>query len=332
MAARCSKRKQALSCGLAIARSRSTMRPNGAKSTRSTSLRISSRLDPFQRQRLRWILALLRPRQSPAIGQTRGRTGRSQEGFPMVAVDLDNVIVRGQASMIHMDYAARLLLRWNNGLLAVSGHMVDTAGARVPLESTAAPMILLLTRVTAHASAGMARVRLGSSGSYPFILNRNARNCVFIVDDSQPHFDFINYPVASDATANGLDRSVFDSVDEALDRDNGNGSFAGERLRNPLRLSGSSNAYWVDPMRRDPLLRMTMSDGELRQTEIGALDLGDSAWVDEVTPRWTVQWQTGNLPTMSMSSRRPEDYRQSQSPGPGFEEDSLPPLPVITEF
>lgn len=265
--------------------------------------------------------------------QPSGQPGRrGQDGFPMVAVDLDNVIVRGQASMIHMDYAARLLLRWNNGLLAVSGRMVDTAGARVPLEPTAAPMILSLTRVTAHASSGIARVRLGSSGSYPFVINRNARNCVFIIDDSQPHFDFVNYPVASGAIASGLERTGFDGIEDMITADTSNRPYADDRSLGPLRLGGSSNAYLVDPMRSDPLLRMTMSNGELKVSEVSALAATDLAWVDEVMPRWTVQWQAGNLPMMSMSSRRPEDYRQSQSPSPGFEEDSLPPLPVITEF
>lgn len=235
---------------------------------------------------------------------SRNNINRDQDLFPMVAIDFDNVIVRGQATMIHMDYAAKLWLRWNNGLLAVSGRMIDTAGAPEPLSSSVGPMILLMTRVTAHAASGICRVRLGASGSYPFSINRSARNCVFIVDGSLPHFDFVNFPVSEDA----------------------------ESRSQELRLGGSSNVYIVDPLRTDPLLRMTMSDGEVRVSEMDSLATGELNWADESPPRWKVVWAAGDLPTLSMSSRRPSDYRQNESPTPGFEEESLPALPVIAEF
>ena len=234
----------------------------------------------------------------------RGDLNREEDSFPMVAIDFDNVIVRGQATMIHMDYAAKLWLRWNNGLLAVSGRMIDTAGAREPLSSSVGPMILLMTRVTAHAESGICRVRLGANGSYPFSINRSARNCVFIVEDSLPHFDFVNFPISADTNSGATE----------------------------LRLGGSSNVYVVDPLRTDPLVRMTMSDGEVRVTEVNALATSELDWADESPPRWNVVWEAGALPTVSMSSRRPSDYRQDQSPTPGFEEDSLPTLPLIAEF
>ncbi len=51
------------------------------------------------------------------------------ESFPLVWVELNNVVIRGQMSMLHMDYAAKLWLFWDNGLLAVNQYMIDTAGA-----------------------------------------------------------------------------------------------------------------------------------------------------------------------------------------------------------
>jgi serine/threonine-protein kinase len=227
-----------------------------------------------------------------------------QDIFPMVAIDFDNVIVRGQATMVHMDYAAKLWLRWNNGLLAVSGRMIDTAGTREPLPTSVGPMILLMTRVTTHAASGICRVRLGASGSYPFSINRSARNCVFIVDDSLPHFEFVNHPISKDV------------------------DFGSQELR----LGGYSNVYVSDPMRTDPLMRMTMSDGEVRVSKMESLANSELDWADESQPRWNVVWASGELPSLSMSSRRPSDYRQDQNPNPGFEEDSLPLLPAITEF
>ena len=142
-------------------------------------------------------------------GQSTGqRTGQrtwasrsrppKEDTFPIVAIDFDNVIVRGQITMIHMDHAAKLWLRWDNGLLAVSGRLLDTAGVRAALPPSVGPCQLLLTRVTAHAASGICRVRLGSHGSHPFTINRSARNSVFVVDSSLPHFDVINYPAPLD--------------------------------------------------------------------------------------------------------------------------------------
>jgi serine/threonine-protein kinase len=289
--------------------------------------------NPAQRGEVYAIDVITDPQRSTA---DEFRDIRDQDGFPMVAIDFDNVIVRGQATMIHMDYAAKLWLRWNNGLLAVSGRMIDTAGAREPLSPSVGPMILLMTRVTAHAASGICRVRLGASASFPFMINRSARNCVFIVDGSLPHFDFVNYPVSGNANLDVKEMRVGERPSSDLlggvARQSTAMQNSGSRSVGPLRLGGSSNVYVVDPMRTDPLLRMTMANGEVRISEMESLATNELAWADESPPRWNVVWAAGKLPMISMSSRRPSDYRQDQFPTPGFEEESLPSLPVIAEF
>jgi serine/threonine protein kinase len=79
----------------------------------------------------------------------RDETQRDDEMLPLVALELNDVIVRGQMTMIHMDYAAELRLQWINGLVAVSDRLIDTSGARVEPPLTA-PIQLSLTQVTAH--------------------------------------------------------------------------------------------------------------------------------------------------------------------------------------
>ena len=210
------------------------------------------------------------------------------DGFPLVSVELNNVIVRGQMSMLHMDYGAELWLYWDNGLLAVSRHLVDTAGSRV---EPSRPMLLWLSRVTAHASSGLVRMRVGVSGPYPVPIDRDARKSVFVVDSGAPHFDVTGV----------------ESVDPSL-----------------LRLRGSSNAYLVESGRDDPLLRMVAVDGETVWASMS--DFADAApiWEDETSPRWSVEWENQGLPDRPESRRTPADYRQNDLAPPGFDEMSLP--------
>ena len=52
---------------------------------------------------------------------TPNRSGDLSTGDPEVQIELNNVIVRGEITMLHMNEAATLDLDWDNGLLAVSG-------------------------------------------------------------------------------------------------------------------------------------------------------------------------------------------------------------------
>ena len=113
-----------------------------------------------------------------------------REALPLVAIELNNVIVRGQMTMIHMDYATELQLHWDNGLLAITERMLDTGGSRVRPPVTAPPMLLSLTRLTAHAPLGLLRMRLGAA-EYPMEIDRESRSSVFIVDAGIPHVDIV---------------------------------------------------------------------------------------------------------------------------------------------
>ena len=57
-------------------------------------------------------------------------SGGATAGEPEVQIELNNVVVRGEITMLHMDEAAKLGLDWDNGLLAVSGSMIETGGTQ----------------------------------------------------------------------------------------------------------------------------------------------------------------------------------------------------------
>jgi hypothetical protein len=222
-----------------------------------------------------------------------GFVSRDDSVLPLVAIELNSVIVRGQIGMIHMDYAAELQLNWDNGLLAISEPMIDSAGARVAPAPTARPIQLWLTRLTAHTPKGLLRMRVGVSGAYPVSVDRFARSSVFVVDVGVPHFEF-----------RGLESLPSDS--------------------SLLQLSGTTNAYDTDPTLAEPVLMVWASQGESEMTRFNSLV---SRWPDEVSPRWSVYWSEVRFSDAPMSRRTPADYSQRGSVRSGFDEKLLPILP-----
>lgn len=219
------------------------------------------------------------------------------EAFPLVRLKLNNVSVRGQMTMLHMDYATRLMLSWENGLLAITQNMVDTAGARQQPTDESEKITLSLTRVTAHAPEGIVRMRVGVSGAFPLVIDRTAFNSVFVVNPETPHFEFA-----------GL-RSL-------------------EKLQPLLRLQGASNAYMVEPTLADPMLILSTFDGDIDSTRMSDLASLPPVWAQEDASAWSVQWSAPRLSTAPASQRIPADYRQDGESPPGFDEKYLPNVRV----
>ncbi len=227
------------------------------------------------------------------------RTDDSQDEFPHVWLELNNVVIRGQMTMLHMDYAAKLWLDWDNGLLAVTQRMIDTAGARLEPAAAAGPIRLKLWRVTAHAPEGLFLMRVGVSGAYPVPVDRLAHECVFLVNPGIPHYDF-----------------------------RGLSSLAGLM---PLRLQGASNAYVTDVSLSDPMLRLLTSDEQLELTLMDDILTATPPWAMDKSPRWSVNWQQIPLTEAPANQRSPVDYRQRDESPLGFDEKALPSLPDSSE-
>lgn len=218
--------------------------------------------------------------------------------FPRVSVDMKNVIVRGQVTMLHMDYAAELLLSWKNGLLAITDRMIETAGAFKSPPTSAGPIQITLTRVTAHAPKGIVQMRMGVSGKHPVAIDRFARNCVFFVSPNKPHFEFIdNVPL-----------DLFPPL---------------------LQLRGISNSYVVNQTLADPMLIIEGMDDETEVTRMNDLLTTNLDWVNDNSPLWSVRWTAGRITDDPTSERDPADYRQPIDSVSGFDEKLLPSLPGL---
>ena len=219
----------------------------------------------------------------------------NENALPLVALQLDNAIVRGEASFIRMDYAAALQLVWNNGLLAVSGRMIETAGARRRLTLANSPIQLSLSNVTAEIPLGLLRMRLIPTGSNPVPIERQADQCVFIVDEGQPFVEIT-----------GVDSL---SSDQSL-----------------LKVRGEDNAYVGSPTLTDPLLLLTDRLGDTSVDSMEELASQRRTWIDERRPRWSVRWSSARPRSQTYHRLTPTNYRQDGAIYFGFQEPDLPQI------
>lgn len=227
---------------------------------------------------------------------TPNRSGDLSTGDPEVQIELNNVIVRGEITMLHMNEAATLDLDWDNGLLAVSGSMIETGGKLSGDADIEGRIGLEFWRVTVHAEGGICRMQSTADTTLPAIVDRQARQSVFYVNEDNPHFEFSGFPER----------------------------YQGGEV---LLLRGSSNLYQVGPEFRDVMLRVAPESGIATVTQMMDLEESPPEWVVEKSPRRSssILQKPENWPPAS--KRIPADYRQTDASSQGFTPDSLPTLP-----
>lgn len=227
--------------------------------------------------------------------------------MPLVSIELYNVIVRGQISMLSMDVAAELQLLWENGLLAVSKRMIETGGSSQEPQPKSGSIRLSLQRLTAFTPQGLIQMRLGSGNEYPVEIDRRAEESVFVVSAGSPHVEIT-------------------------------GTLRDDRETPWLRIRGASNAYETDATLSDPLLIVRDAFGQTNTTTMSDLAANDPtnpdylSWADDRTPRWVVRWSDPLPESMPASRMIPADFRQDGSLFAGFQERSLPKMPMQRTF
>ncbi len=244
------------------------------------------------------------PERLPYDRVESGGVSDTSGALPLVSIELSNVIVRGQITMLRMDVAAELQLLWENGLLAVSRRMIEMGGALQPPHPSSGSVRLSLEQLTAITPKGLLQMRMGVSAPYPVEIERRAEECVFVVDTGIPHIELTGIP--------------------RVDRD-----------EIWVRLRGSGNAYDTDTALDDPMLLIRDELGQTRITTMSdILEILENPppWMNERPPRWTVRW-TEQLPESTPSSRwSPRDFRQDGSVVGGFQERTLPRMPMERTF
>jgi eukaryotic-like serine/threonine-protein kinase len=129
-------------------------------------------------------------------------------------VTLERTIARGEASLVSLTDETPLTIRWNQGLLVTSQHLIETGG------SSSEPqyyeqIVLDLDHVTAITRQGLYHLRRGSGKAHQFSVNSYADRCVFVADAGAPLFEMVglSVPPETDELQSTGDGNRFSPVD-----------------------------------------------------------------------------------------------------------------------
>ncbi len=105
-------------------------------------------------------------------------------------INLDRCIARGEASVVWLNDETPLTIRWNQGLLVTTQHLLVTSG------SASEPqyydqIVLDLKNVTAFCREGLYFLRRGPGKAFQFHVNAYAEQCVFVSDTASPLFEMV---------------------------------------------------------------------------------------------------------------------------------------------
>ena len=222
-----------------------------------------------------------------------------RQGTALTFLDLNNVLVRGEATLVVVSGESQLDFAWDNGLLAISGAMIRVGGSAAP-SSGQQRIELTLDQLVVDAEMGLVQMVMDSDQPYPVEVVRNSRKSVFVVRGAKPHV------VISGAG----ETSQFASF---------------------LQLSGTRNAFDSDPTLTDPLVRLVTADGVTQTVPMSDMlsttdSLNDNGtWLREKEPRMSVRWASGDRPQGAWHDRQASQYTIADAATRGFDAQWLPP-------
>lgn len=218
--------------------------------------------------------------------------------LPLVAIELNHVACRGEMSLMRLSDVLQLQFRWDNGLLAISGRMLEVAGPALPVSSGGSQVQLRLSNVTASTGAGLVRARVGITDTPPISIDRDARSVVFRSPAGAPHIELI-----------GLEPNQ-------------------HPLDSLISLRGEDNAYDLEPEGDWPILDLTMAAEEKQVFWMSQMVVPSRPpWIAERSPRWVVRWSELIDDQVPASRRTLADFYQDGTVVPGFDQSSLPNFP-----
>lgn len=219
----------------------------------------------------------------------------ARQGPPLVAIELQNVVVRGEMTMVRMDNAAQLQLRWENGLLALSQRMLETSGARSKPPAGRTQIKLLLRNITAALPAGLAMLNLGPSGEIPVVIHRESFNCAYTTGIGGNHLEI-----------NGVEDAQ-----------------AGPWVL----LEGHGNHYDSESGRSDRMVAINPGDDSSQLFRLDELAGNEPpAWMQEQAPQSVINWTRPTPPKKPAHEMLPADFLQDGTVLPGFDLERLPPI------
>jgi eukaryotic-like serine/threonine-protein kinase len=129
-------------------------------------------------------------------------------------VTLERTIARGEANLVSMTDETPLTIRWVQGLLVTSKHLIETGG------SSSEPqyyeqIVIDLDRVTSIARQGLYYMRRDAGKAFQFYVNSYADRCIFVADSGTPLFEMVgpSIPPETDELQSTGDGNRFSPID-----------------------------------------------------------------------------------------------------------------------
>jgi serine/threonine protein kinase len=105
-------------------------------------------------------------------------------------INLDRCIARGEASLVSLTDETPLTIRWNQGLLVTSQHLLETGGSATEPQYYD-QIVLDLDNVTAYCREGLYYLRRGPGKAYQFHVNAYADQCIFASNPGASLFEMV---------------------------------------------------------------------------------------------------------------------------------------------
>ncbi len=112
-------------------------------------------------------------------------------------VDLQRTFARGEAALLGMTDETPLTVRWNQGLLVTSKHLIETGGSATEPQYYE-QIVLDFDNVTAYCRQGLYYLRRGPGKNHQFHVNAYADQCIFVAEPGAPLFEMIGLSTPPD--------------------------------------------------------------------------------------------------------------------------------------
>ncbi len=132
------------------------------------------------------MIAVQRRRPGDAMTMTDPQLAMGQQA----RVDLQRTIARGEATLVSMTDETPLTIRWNQGLLVTSKHLIETGGSATEPQYYE-QIVIDLDNVTACCRQGIYYLRRGPGKAHQFHVNAYADQCTIVTDPGAPLFEMV---------------------------------------------------------------------------------------------------------------------------------------------
>jgi len=112
-------------------------------------------------------------------------------------IDLQRTIARGEAALVSMTDETPLTIRWNQGLLVTSKHLIETGGSATEPQYYE-QIVIDLDNVTGYCRQGLYYLRRGPGKSHQFHINAYADQCIFVTEAGVPLFEMVGVALPPD--------------------------------------------------------------------------------------------------------------------------------------